>query len=201
MIGLIIGAALMFTTSVQAEVVSMIGKVVDGAFQVKVNGKTLNNQAIVIEGTSYLPVREFGESLGMDVKFDAEMGVELIAKPTPVTPRQVDPVTTSLKGAIGYNVKSSLYQRMDAREPAVLVTLDGQDYVTTGTFTGLYDMAWKNPILTFTSKDKQEAKIEMQKEYVSGTDGFIYQGVSYVKLSALGLKGEVKDNLLLIEKQ
>jgi len=68
-VGLFVGAALSFTVSAHAEVVNMIGKVVDGVFPVFLDGKELSNQAIVIEGTSYLPVRSAAESLGLDVEF------------------------------------------------------------------------------------------------------------------------------------
>ncbi|MEC0265129.1 stalk domain-containing protein [Paenibacillus anseongense] len=79
-VGAIFGALLMTAFSASAEVSSVIGKVVDGAFSVKINDKSLNNQAVVIEGTSYLPVREIGEALGMDIKFDADLGIELQSK-------------------------------------------------------------------------------------------------------------------------
>lgn len=85
-VGAIAGFFLATAISAHAEVALMIGKVIDGQFPVKVNGVQLQNQAIVVEGTSYLPVREFGESLGMDVGFDANLGVSLTQKssPTPV---------------------------------------------------------------------------------------------------------------------
>ncbi|OXM83961.1 hypothetical protein CF651_22880 [Paenibacillus rigui] len=53
----------------------MIGKVVDGVVDVTVNGNKLNSQAITIDGTSYLPVRDIGNVLGLKVDYDTATGV------------------------------------------------------------------------------------------------------------------------------
>lgn len=74
-IGILIGLTLSFAVGAHAEVVSMIGKTVDGMFKVTADGKPLEKEAIVIEGTTYLPVRSFGESIGYTVTFDADLGV------------------------------------------------------------------------------------------------------------------------------
>lgn len=79
-VGTVFGFILATAFSAHAEVVNMIGKVVDGAFPVKVNGAAVDQQAVVIDGTSYLPVRAMGDALGMDVKFDANLGIELSQK-------------------------------------------------------------------------------------------------------------------------
>lgn len=72
-LGLILGIAIAATSSVYAdEVVSFIGKKVDGEFPVILNGVSLTNKVPVIEGTSYAPVREISEALGLEVKFESE---------------------------------------------------------------------------------------------------------------------------------
>lgn len=78
-IGGIIGAALTIGITAHAEVSGMIGKVVDGVFPVNVEGELMDNEAIVIQGTSYLPVREFVEKLGYEVSFDMVEGIGLSA--------------------------------------------------------------------------------------------------------------------------
>lgn len=78
-IGAIIGSALTIGITAHAEVSDMIGKVVDGVFPVTVDGELLANEAIVIQGTSYLPVREFSETLGYEVSFDMIEGIGLNA--------------------------------------------------------------------------------------------------------------------------
>lgn len=80
LLGLSIGFMLSIPIGAHAQIASMIGKVVDGVFPVKVNGNSIENSAIVIEGTSYLPVRAMGDALGMDVSFNADLGIELKSK-------------------------------------------------------------------------------------------------------------------------
>lgn len=80
-VAFIAGAVLATAGSVYAEdIQTLIGKQIQGEIPVKVNGETLEKKAIYVDGTSYLPVRAIGDALNMDVKFNAEMGVELIPK-------------------------------------------------------------------------------------------------------------------------
>lgn len=76
-VGALFGAALMVGVTAYADVQGMVGKVVDGVFPVKIEDQTLENEAIVIEGTSYLPVRELAEKVGYEVSFDMEEGIGL----------------------------------------------------------------------------------------------------------------------------
>jgi hypothetical protein len=92
LIGAIIGFMLSLGVGAHAEVVNMIGQVIDGAFNVKVNGVQLANQAIVVQGTSYLPVREFGEATGYNVGFDADLGITMTKQDVTPTATQ-DPST------------------------------------------------------------------------------------------------------------
>lgn len=81
LIGVIFGIALTITSSVFADdIQSLIGTKVQGEFPIKVNGESLEKPAIVINGTSYLPNRAIADALGMDIKFDADLGIELKAK-------------------------------------------------------------------------------------------------------------------------
>ncbi|ACV64978.1 hypothetical protein Dtox_4314 [Desulfofarcimen acetoxidans DSM 771] len=49
---------------------SPVGQAVQGVYPVMLNEKALSNQAIVINGTSYLPVRALAEALNMNVSFE-----------------------------------------------------------------------------------------------------------------------------------
>ncbi len=83
-IGAIVGFCLAFTVSANAEEVkNLIGMKIEGTFPVKVNGDRIEKDAIVVDGSSYLPVRAFGDSVGYDVKFDTDLGIELIKKEEP----------------------------------------------------------------------------------------------------------------------
>ena len=79
-IGALIGATLTFGTQAFAEVSTMIGKAIQGSFPIKLDGKQLKDQAIVIDGTSYLPVRAIGDALNLDVSFNSDLGIELKKK-------------------------------------------------------------------------------------------------------------------------
>lgn len=70
--GFVIGAFVMLSGSALADEISMIGKTVQGQFPVTVDGETLETPAIVIDGTSFLPVRKFGEVTGYEVSFDPD---------------------------------------------------------------------------------------------------------------------------------
>lgn len=79
-IGIFVGFALSFAVGAHAEVINMIGKTIEGSFPIKIDGKQLENQAVVVEGSSYLPVRAIGDALGMEILFDANLGIELKQK-------------------------------------------------------------------------------------------------------------------------
>jgi hypothetical protein len=77
-LGLLIGMALMCAGSAFADdIQSFIGKTIQGQFPVTVDGKSLDMPAIVIDGTSFLPVRSFGESVGYNVYFDPQGAIKL----------------------------------------------------------------------------------------------------------------------------
>lgn len=91
--GLIIGAGFMFSMSVNAEgVANFVGKTIQGQFPVKVNGETIDNPGIVIDGVSYLPTRTIAEIAGFEVKFNSESGIEL-NKEEPTTMSMVEEVS------------------------------------------------------------------------------------------------------------
>lgn len=94
-IGTIFGFVLATSVGASAQgVTKVIGEVIDGSFSVKVNGVELSDQAIVVQGTSYLPVRAFGDAAGYDIKFNPEMGIELTKKDV-VTSAPVDPTVVT----------------------------------------------------------------------------------------------------------
>lgn len=65
-IGILIGAVLTFTS--QAFAATLLGSTVDAVIQVEVDGQIMG-QAPVIDGVSYLPVRQFGNKAGYNVTF------------------------------------------------------------------------------------------------------------------------------------
>lgn len=85
-IGGLIGFCLSFAVGANAEVINMIGKVVENEFDLTINNQKMEYKAIAIDGTTYAPVRMLGEATGHIVKFDTEKGVMLIKKIT--TPKE-----------------------------------------------------------------------------------------------------------------
>lgn len=84
-IGVLIGFCLSLGVGAHAEVVTMINKLVEGTFPVTVQGSKLPVDAVVIEGSTYLPIRAFGEAIGYVVGFDADLGVSLTKSVTDAT--------------------------------------------------------------------------------------------------------------------
>lgn len=81
LIGFIVGAIVSVAGTAYADdIKNVIGLTVQGSFPVKVNGVKAGNDAVIIDGSSYLPVRAMGEALNMDVSFDADLGIELKEK-------------------------------------------------------------------------------------------------------------------------
>ncbi|ULL14360.1 hypothetical protein DVH26_07795 [Paenibacillus sp. H1-7] len=68
-IGAVVGASITLSINVSAAVDSIIGKSVEGEFSVVLDGKELGSKAAVVNGTSYLPVRAVGETMGLNVSY------------------------------------------------------------------------------------------------------------------------------------
>lgn len=119
-IGMILGVSLATAGSVYgAEITTLIGKPIEGEIPVKVAGVTIEKKAIFVDGTSYLPVRAIGDAIGMDVKYDAELGVEL-------TPKEVNKVeslsdaTTTTMSADDVEVLSSSEEQIVISEKKII---------------------------------------------------------------------------------
>lgn len=92
MVGMFVGAFLMIAgTALAEEITSFVGKTVQGEYPVTVDGKQIGD-SIIVEGSSFLPVRSFGESLGYKVEFHSEEGVILTSNKESVV-ESYDPET------------------------------------------------------------------------------------------------------------
>lgn len=82
-LGMVTMAMLMVGGTVLAEEIeSWIGKTVEGQFPITIDGKRIEQPGLVIEGTSYLPVRSSGELFGYEVSFvDSEVLLSKIEQP------------------------------------------------------------------------------------------------------------------------
>jgi hypothetical protein len=68
-LGVICGALIFGGSSVLADSLSLVGKTVDGEVPVYYNDEPLVAKAITVQGTSYLPVRTIGNTLGVDIQY------------------------------------------------------------------------------------------------------------------------------------
>lgn len=67
-IGALLGVLLATSGGAAADQVkSLVGKTVAGEYNVRVNGTTLSENAIAVDGTAYVPLRSISESLGANL--------------------------------------------------------------------------------------------------------------------------------------
>lgn len=109
-IGTLFGIVLTLTSSVFADnIKSLIGSKIQGEFPIAINGKSLEKRALVINGGSYLPVRDMGDALGLDVTFNADMGIELKQKESG---QEVMPVANH---SVNNTITSSVYEDVQGK--------------------------------------------------------------------------------------
>ncbi|MGX1569252.1 2,' 3'-cyclic nucleotide 2'-phosphodiesterase, partial [Paenibacillus terrae] len=71
--GVLIGAIVATAGSAFADQIkSLVGEKVAGEYAVKVNGNTLAENAIVVDGKAHVPLRAVSDSLGVDLKVDGK---------------------------------------------------------------------------------------------------------------------------------
>ncbi|MCY9662344.1 hypothetical protein P5G65_11955 [Paenibacillus chondroitinus] len=201
-IGAIFGILLGTSISAHAEVASIVGKVIEGDFTVIINGRTLNNKAIVIEGTSYLPVREIGDSIGYNVSFDQNIGIKLSPK------FDNTGLQTKYLPMVKINDNTEMYNG-----DFYYLESDGNQYASINCLIGPYSLYWTgrdtgvfHPVNNGKSsvqisdvyiKRADDVTVKLTNDYVKDSEAFRYKEISgmvFVKLSTLGLKAEVKYN-------
>lgn len=201
LIGALVGLSLSFAFSAHAAVENLIGRVVEGVFPVKVNGIKIDKQAIVIDGTSYLPVRAIGDALNIDIDFNADLGIELTQKAGAKMSAQIPQDTVKLTPKRVQKVKNNLDNSgLKENGEYGLIEMDGNQYVSISTLGGsIYTIYWTNPNLIFHQKDKPDITVNVSDSYQPNVDGFNFEGSAYVKLSLLGLKATVQGDTLIIQ--
>jgi hypothetical protein len=181
-IGLALVLVLLGTTMTYAEGINMIGKKVDATCPVFINGHQLANDAIVIDGTSYIPVRPTADTFGFIASF--------VNKTVVLSPKLATNPPLSVKvhfTAIATRVSpDSLF---DAKY------LDGEWYLEAGAF-GVY-ANWDGSQETVNIPGCNALVVAAYQNYQPGVDGF-WDGVTYIKASALGLQATLHGSTLSI---
>lgn len=185
-LGVVLGSLLASGFTVYAE--SMKGKVVDGNLPLKINGSYAPRDVIVIEGSSYLPVRAAGDLLGFNVDF---VNNEVVLNGST---KQQGPLSV-VEHPIKNNVADlTIYEN----DPVQTITADGVLYVVMRPF---------GPFMDYTPPNKLEFKFKqglitifVQDRYSPGVDGFSHESRFYIRPAALGLKAELIDGVVNIGK-
>jgi hypothetical protein len=107
--GMVVGAVLTLSVSVYADdVAKLIGKQVDNEYPVVLNGAPLSNKAPSIEGTSYAPVREISEKLGLNVDFKDD--TVILTKKQEVTAKVPEPQTEVSNAEKNKAIDAQIYE-------------------------------------------------------------------------------------------
>jgi hypothetical protein len=89
--GILIGISLSLGVTAYADdIVSLIGKKVDGSFPLIINNVRADKDVLVIDGTSYLPVKSAAALFGYEVSFNANLMVVLNKKVEAVIKKPTD---------------------------------------------------------------------------------------------------------------
>ena len=195
-IGAIIGALLSFSTSVYGEgLADLIGKKVDGTLPFKINGKKSDKDVIVIEGTSYMPIRASAELFSYDIEYD-EVNKEVHMQSKKY--KGLSDLEKAIRNMSFYYASTNVPSLNSYKENKIDVfTYQNEIYIPLSpVLAGISE--WNGTTLTIQFDGKT---ITATRESNETNDAFLVNGSFYVKLSALGLKSTVTGDTLIIEKQ
>jgi len=179
--GLIIGVILMLAAPAFGD--GVIGKVVEGTLPLVINGKKAMQDVIVIEGTSYLPVREACKMFGYNVSWNQETR-EVILETKDHT----------LSKAGYYTYKTKLFDIWEPELKNKFFVMDGAQYIP-------YQIFNNYPHFEIPGHEPYYLEIEgPPKEYTKGCVYFIYITKPYIKASELGLKARIDGDTVWIEE-
>ncbi len=176
----------------------MIGKVVDSTYPVIVDGTQLATDAIVIDGVSYEPTRVVAEALGATTGF-VDDKIILTKEGHAVA----DTTTTSAiirDDVQSYKVKSitDAFKVGGGDTEQDYIEKNGDQYLPLVVFAHYTEYIM--PVATVSVPGYPVITVQDNQEYNLGCEGFMYKGRMFIKLSSVGLKAEVKDGYLWLEK-
>ena len=174
-----------------AEVNSLVGKAIQGEYTVRFDGVPLDKKAIVVDGTSYLPVRTMANVLDLNVDFDPANGISVSKEGLSMVSqlKEFNEIIVS-----GKKIKSDAFW---------LIYLDGEQYINVSSVVEIgacKNVSWNNPYLVFEFEENISIKVLLSNNYSKGVDAFSHQGRAMVRLSLFGMKAYEDGNALLIKK-
>lgn len=169
-LGFVLGVIMAMASPVAGDTV--IGKQVQTTFPLIIDGVRATRNVIVVDSTSYLPVRAAGEIFGYNVDFINNQ-VVLERKSNTVENREYK----------SYPVRSNTY---NIGEPEMYYMENGEWYFPAyQTFGAYISRAGEQWIVTLPNRDPVPALIEAAR--------------IWIKLSDLGIKPELRDGVLWLD--
>ncbi len=150
-------------------------------FDIYVRGEKFvsENPPVVIEGRTYLALRDTAEALGIEVYWNGdERKVEIGKQPD--------------SKAETFNKVSGLIERDFA--DVTLITIDGLQYATVDLFRGYTQHEGKDIYIDFNGKN-----LKVRKDGNPTEHSTIYQDRLLIKLSSFDIKAKAVGNVLIIE--
>jgi len=188
--GLVIGLMISTSLIAFANTTNIIGKQIQGIFPLIINGQKCDKDVIVIDGTSYLPVRKASEIFGYKVDFKNN---EVILS---------NQNESSSEKKAGDKLKHDIYKvqaGFETIEKIECIMKDNEIYVAIGMFNNLQRNHEIGEVI-ISLPNKPNLTIYLDK-IINGEDinGIMYGGRIYIKLSALNLNARIEGDILIIE--
>ena len=182
--GLVAGIILASVVPVLAESTAILGRPVQGTFPLFINGVRAPKDVVVIDATSYLPVRVSGELFGYDVDF---------------VNREVLLVKTGTYNARWSHYIRSKYFSTDASTAYPCLVVADEWYIPVAAFGRNATYSPTSTWVTISLPNKPPVTFNKDAQYAPGIAGFKDGFTSYVRLSELLLKPVVQFETLWLE--
>ena len=150
-------------------------------FDIYVKGEKFvsENPPAVIEGRTYLPLRDIGEALGVSVEWNGtERKVEIGKQPD--------------SKAENFNKVSGLIEKDFA--DVTLIMIDGLQYASVDLFRGYTQHEGKDIYINFNGKS-----LKVREDGNPTEHSMLYQDRLFIKLSSFDIKAKAVGNILIIE--
>ena len=195
----VIGFVIGFVTAMSLSVFAAntdIFQVQKATFDVFVNGEKFEskNPTIVVEGRTYLPLKETGDALGVNVQWNndlrrVDIEKEQESEVTPEMSKQTkDSNKTTKSGEIFKEFKQEIgttFMKEISGEQYVSPNSIGQEYISRQDESWYITLPGRKPVLVKTGSEPTENSIRDR-------------GYLLVKLSSLGLEAEINGDTVIL---
>ena len=162
----------------------VVGMVIEATFPLLIGGESAGN-VIIVDGVSYLPVRDAAEKFGYDAEF--KDGQVLLSRPS------VSKKTTC-------EVRSESLAINTAGDKYPYIIRDQNLYLPISIFGKYLSYNHNSEEMFFKIPGLDIIRMQKNTEYKSGIDNYVFSGKSFINVSAIGFTHTMKDNTIWIEK-